>query len=222
MTLRHTLNLEGLTLQLDSLTNFDELFDELLAKGEDSEEVRDERIPYWADLWPSAVALSRYLVQSGIVTPETTVIEIGCGLGLPGIVAGKLGAKEVLFTDYLEEALGYARHNWELNCRGPARFERLDWREPNPAMAADLVLASDIAYETRFFPFLPPAFKTLCKPGGRILFSEPGREVARVFLDTLPEMGFEVNKTILKGELNKLPYAVSIYELTPSPLTLHH
>ena len=214
MTLRHTLSLESLTIHLDSLTNVDELFDQLLAKGEDSEEVKDEQIPYWADLWPSAVALGRYLIQSAIITPETTVTEIGCGLGLPGIVAGMLGAKETLFTDYLEAPLVYARQNWALNCSGHARFERQDWREPNPAFAADLVLASDIAYEARFFAHLPHAFKTLCKPGGRILFSEPGREVAKAFLHSLPELGFEVKKTTLKGMLNSLPYTVGIYELS--------
>lgn len=214
MTLRRILDLHGLTVQLDSLTNFDELFEQLLAKGEESEEVKDERIPYWADLWPSAVALGRYLVNSGLVKPETTVIEIGCGLGLPGIVAGMLGARDVHFTDYLEDALSYAKQNWALNCLHPARFSLLDWRQPDPALAADLVLASDVAYETRFFPELPHAFQTLCKPGGRILFSEPGREVAQVFLDTLPDLGFEVKKTMVEGELNGLGYQVGVFDLT--------
>ncbi len=219
MTLRRTLDLHGLTVQLDSLTNFDELFEQLLAKGEESEEVRDERIPYWADLWPSAVALGRYLVSSNLVKPETSVIEIGCGLGLPGIVAGMLGARDVHFTDYLEDALSYAKQNWELNCTHPARFSLLDWRQPDAALAADLVLASDVAYETRFFPQLPHAFRTLCKPGGRILFSEPGREVAQVFLDTLPELGFEVKKTVVEGQLNGLGYKVGVYDLL---FTLHY
>jgi predicted nicotinamide N-methyase len=215
MLRRHAISIGSLTVQLDSLTNFDELFDRLLAKGDDSEEVQDERIPYWSDLWPSAVALSLYMAESGIVTPATSVIEIGCGLGLPGVVAGMLGARDVLFTDYLEEPLEYARRNWELNCAHPARYRRLDWREPDPALAADVVLASDIAYETRFFPYLPHAFKTLCKPGGCILFSEPGREVAQAFLDLLPSLGFEVNTAIVEGELNKLPYRVGVYALRP-------
>ena len=215
MLLRRTIDLEGLTVQLDSLTNFDELFDLLLAKGEDSEEVLDERIPYWADLWPSAVGLGRYLVNSGLVTPSTSVTEIGCGLGLPGIVAGMLGAKGVHFTDYLGEPLVYAKHNWDLNCAHPAKFSQMDWRQPDPAAAADLLLASDVAYETRFFPDLPPAFRALCKPGGRILFSEPGREVAQVFLDTLPALGFEVKKTLIEGELNGIAYKVGVYELSP-------
>jgi predicted nicotinamide N-methyase len=214
MLRRHSLSIGTLTVQLDSLTNFDELFDRLLEKGDDSEEVQDERIPYWADLWPSAVALSRYMTESGIIQPDTTVVEIGCGLGLPGIVAGMLGAKEVVFTDYLEEPLEYAKRNWALNCSGEARFLRLDWRDPDPELAADVLLASDIAYEARFFPHLPNAFKTLCKPEGRILFSEPGREVAEVFLDTLPDLGFFVKKTLVEGALNGLVYGVKVLDFS--------
>lgn len=213
MTRHHNLQLDHLTVHLDSLTNIDELFDQLLAKGADSEEMLDERIPYWAELWPSAVALGTYLVRSELITPTTTVTEIGCGLGLPGIVAGMLGAREVRFTDYLEDALAYTRHNWDLNCSHPAVFQKLDWRQPDPTYAADLVLASDVAYEARFFADLPNAFRTLCKPGGRILFSEPGREVAKDFLNSLPELGFEVKKTMIEGELNDLKYRVGVYEL---------
>ena len=215
MTRNHILDLEGLRIHIDQHSDVDALFDELLAKGDDSEEVRDERIPYWADLWPSALAMGEYLVRSGLVTPDTTVTEIGCGLGLPGIVAGMLGAKEVIFTDYLEEALAFAQKNWSLNCSGAARFERMDWRAPNPAFAADLLLASDVAYEQRFFQHLPQAFRTLTRSGGRILFSEPGREVAKAFLTSLPQMGFEVKKTMISGEWNNVPYQAGIYELNP-------
>ncbi|MBK7337666.1 MAG: 50S ribosomal protein L11 methyltransferase [Saprospirales bacterium] len=179
MTLRRTLDLHGLTVQLDSLTNFDELFEQLLAKGEESEEVRDERIPYWADLWPSAVALGRYLINSELVKPETSVIEIGCGLGLPGIVAGILGARDVHFTDYLEDALSYAKQNWELNCTHPARFSLLDWRQPDAALAADLVLASDVAYETRFFPSSPMLSEPSANPAAASCSANPDAKSPR-------------------------------------------
>ena len=40
------------------------------------------------------------------------MLELGCGLGFSGIVAGKMGA-EVTFTDYLQEPLDFAKRNWE-------------------------------------------------------------------------------------------------------------
>lgn len=213
MTRSHLLDFEGLSIRIDQHGDVDALFDELLSKGEESEAVQDERIPYWADLWPSAIAMSLHLLRSELITPATTVTEIGCGLGLPGIVAGMLGAKEVIFSDYLEEALVFARRNWALNNSSAARFERMDWREPNPAFAADLLLASDVAYEQRFFDHLPQAFRALTRPGGRILFSEPGRGVAKDFLAGLPGLGFEVKTTMVTGEWNNLPYEVGVYEL---------
>ncbi len=150
------LELDGHSIELTVLTNLDALFDQLIAKGPDHEDVRDERIPYWAELWPAAIALSRYLLETYPSLEGKNVLELGCGLGLPGIVAGLLGA-EVTLTDYLPEPLDFARRNWEQNLSRPARFELLDWRNPQPALAADLVLASDIAYEKRAFNFLPYA-----------------------------------------------------------------
>ncbi|MBK8878607.1 MAG: hypothetical protein IPN74_08700 [Haliscomenobacter sp.] len=128
-----TLELDGHTVELTVITNLDELLDQLIAKGPDHEDVRDERIPYWAELWPSAVALSRYLLETYPSLEGKNVLELGCGLGLPGIVAGLLGA-EVTLTDYLPEPLGFARRNWEQNLSRPARFELLDWRNPQPAL----------------------------------------------------------------------------------------
>ena len=77
MTRSHLLDLEGLSIRIDQHGDVDALFDELLSKGEESEAVQDERIPYWADLWPSAIAMSLHLLRSELITPATTVTEIG-------------------------------------------------------------------------------------------------------------------------------------------------
>jgi predicted nicotinamide N-methyase len=206
------LDVEGLAVQLSVITNTAELMDELIAKGSEHEDVQDERIPYWADLWPSALALSRHLVRSGLVRPGVRVTEIGCGLGLPGIVAGLLGAETTL-TDYLPDALRFAHHNWGQNLSRPARFELMDWRQPDPALAADLLLASDVAYESRAFGFLPQAFRMLCRPGGTILLSEPNRAVAAAFLDDLAQQGFQVEPHLYKGVFEGYTYGVKVYAL---------
>lgn len=196
------LNISGIIIKILQISNIDDLYNQLIAKGETHEDVQDERIPYWAELWPAAIGLSQYLIEFDIIKDIKNVIEIGCGLGLPGIIAGKLGAK-VILTDYLEDALRFTKKNWEINSPlksapsegfSQARFEVMDWRDPNPAFAADLVLASDITYEKRFFEFLPNAFRTLCKPGGSIIVSDPNREVAQDFFQNITKEGFGVNK----------------------------
>jgi predicted nicotinamide N-methyase len=157
--------------------------------------------------------LSRFLVQSKHIRPGLSVLEIGCGLALPGIVAGKLGA-QVTLSDYLPEALEFARHNWRRNLDTPARAQLMDWRHPDPRLAADVVLASDVAYEKRAFPHLPHAFRALCKPGGMVIVSEPGRDVARPFFEALPSRGFFVEKHSVEGQFRTLRYSVQVYVLT--------
>src|SRR4051794_19415431 len=45
----------------------------------------EEFLPYWADLWPSALALARALAPRALRGART--LELGCGVGLPSIAA---------------------------------------------------------------------------------------------------------------------------------------
>lgn len=219
------LNIAGIPIKILHITNVDDLYNQLIAKGETHEDVQDERIPYWAELWPAAIGLSKYLVEFDVTKGIHDVIEIGCGLGLPSIIAGKLGA-QVTLTDYLEDALVFAKQNWQLNHPsksppsgglGKARFETMDWRAPNPEFAADLVLASDVTYEKRFFEFLPNAFRTLCKTNGSIIVSDPSREVAQDFFANITKEGFSLNKISydIQPILGGKSVVVNVYHLKP-------
>jgi len=161
-------------------TDPDTLLDAMLAKPDDDLDVRDERLPYWAELWPSSIALSRHLTLSGTLSRSDHVLELGCGLGLVGIVAG-YHSQSVVLTDYDPTALRFAELNWRAHHDTPFRGEVMDWREPRVELAADVVLAADVAYESRALVPLVHAFRTLTRPGGRIFVAEPGRRVAHGF-----------------------------------------
>src|ERR1700693_4992372 len=47
---------------------------------------QDEYMPYWADLWPAARMLAKVILREKW-TPGIEALELGCGLGLPGIAA---------------------------------------------------------------------------------------------------------------------------------------
>ncbi|MBL7815670.1 MAG: methyltransferase domain-containing protein [Saprospiraceae bacterium] len=192
-----TLTFQHIQVDLTIIENLDELYDALIAKGNDHPDVKDERIPYWADLWASALAMSDYLVENQeLISPSVKITEIGCGLGLPSIVAGKLGANEICLTDYDQDSLDFAKLNWMKNLPNKmADFQLLDWRNPDPSVAADLLLASDVAYESRAFEPLLNAFKTLLKPNGIILITEPNRPVSTAFFSNLHTEGYVVKKT---------------------------
>ena len=109
-----SLQLANHLVRVSRIKDIDKLFDRLLSKPAADVNVLDERMPYWADLWPSAIGLSKYIDENPSLVHGKIVIEIGCGLGLPGIVAALNGA-EVTMTDYLQEALDFSQNNWNKN-----------------------------------------------------------------------------------------------------------
>jgi predicted nicotinamide N-methyase len=103
---------------------------------------RDEFLPYWAELWPAATALAAALPD----VAGLRVVELGCGLGLPSLVAAARGA-DVTASDWAEDAVELLRENAARN--GLAlRAEVRDWREPWPERF-DVVIAADVLYERR-------------------------------------------------------------------------
>lgn len=224
------LTIGELTIDLTVIENLDELFDALVNKGSDHPDVVDERIPYWADLWASAIGLSHYLVESQHLIKDKKVLEIGCGLGLPAILAGKLGAAFTTLTDYLPEALDFAQLNWLRNLPlENVAFDVLDWRNipesfinPPPQYLehsetfgkADVLLAADVAYEKRAFEPLIYAFQHLIKPEGTILIAEPNRFISKTFFENLGKQGFNVRKTTLDIERRRHVFTVNVFELS--------
>lgn len=207
------LAIEGISVRLLRIHNIDELYEQLISKSDEDEAIKDERIPYWADLWPSAIALSEHIVKHKLINEKTMVHEIACGLGLPGILAGKLGAT-VTFSDYLPEPLEFAKLNWELNNSSVAKYELLDWRRPKENINADLILASDVAYEKRSFHDLIKAFKLLCKPGVKLILSEPNRDLAKPFIQKLKEQQLQIISFEYIIPLNGMNTKVNVYEIS--------
>jgi len=206
------IKIEDVGIRLLEIKNSDELFDSLLTQDPGHADVQDERIPYWAELWPSAIALSRHILKTDFITTGKEALEIGCGLGLAGIIAGKKGAR-VTFTDYMEDALEFAHENWKLNNSSEAKFQILDWRAPDSRLASPVILASDVAYEQKAFDSLLKTFEVLLKPGGVILFSEPGRKYMPAFFDKLAAAGFHFRKFSYKESLRGVNSEIGVYEI---------
>jgi predicted nicotinamide N-methyase len=151
---------------------------------------RDERLPYWAELWPSAVALARHLSERDL--GSTRVIELGCGVGLPTVLALAQGA-EVLATDHYEAALDFTAYNVSTNLDLEPEVSALDWREPDIAGLGtfDLVLAADALYERKNAAALADLVPRLLAPGGEAIFADPRRDEAPIFLEAIERLGFE-------------------------------
>jgi predicted nicotinamide N-methyase len=151
---------------------------------------REEFLPYWAELWPSSLALARAIAGRALRGART--LELGCGLGLPSIAAALAGGR-VLATDWSEEAVAMTAVNAE---RNEADVETLvcSWTEPDLLLARapwDLVLASDVLYERRNADLL---LDLLPRLGGEVWLADPGRPPAAPFLQAARER-WEITST---------------------------
>lgn len=187
-----TFSLPGLELTLDVVGRVEEFI------GNPENEYD---IPCWAEVWPAAMALAAYL--STLELRERKLLELGCGLGLPGLVAAVKGAR-VTFSDYHPEALELVSHNsTRLGLRaGQTTFHLGDWRRFSLVGQFDLVLASDIMYDPKLNPYLLDLFPRYLAPGGELLVSHPGRPDTLAALDALrrqyawPETKEEIQVTV--------------------------
>ncbi len=173
--------------KINRIGDIDLLFDALIAKGSEHEDVKDEKIPYWAELWPSAIAMSQYLIENNDLLIGKSIIEIGSGLGLPSIVVGEF-ANNILCTDYIQESLDFAKTNYLLNHSNDdnIKFEILDWRKSESTNKKyDVVIASDVAYERKAFDDLEKCIHHLSHENTIVLLSEPNRHMAVDFLASL-------------------------------------
>jgi predicted nicotinamide N-methyase len=179
-TVTRTLEIGGREVRVLSPANADDLISE-------DDYVRDERLPYWADLWPSAQILARE-VRTMRLTGQR-VLELGCGLGVVAAAAAMAGAR-VTATDYYDDALLFARLNVADATGETIATRMVDWT----AMPADLgkfdvVLASDVLYEHRYAPLVANAIAATLVRGGEAIVADPGRIALDAFREECRERG---------------------------------
>jgi predicted nicotinamide N-methyase len=134
--------------------------------------------PYWAEVWPAAGFLAE--VVAGL--PEldgARLVELGCGLGLPSLVAACAGA-DVVACDAAEEALALVRTSARLTGTR-VRTIAVDLIDAPEALLAeapfDVVIAADVLYEPPLAEALARLVPRLLAPQGRALIAYPFRNV---------------------------------------------
>lgn len=151
---------------------------------------RDERLPYWADLWPSAIALAQALGQ--LSTGAAHTLELGCGLGLVTVSALRAG-HDVLATDYYADALLFTRRNALRATGREPRVQLVDWRSlPGTLGRFDLVLASDVLYERAYAQLVCSVIARTLTPAGVALVADPGRAAVGTFVAECGSAGLSV------------------------------
>jgi predicted nicotinamide N-methyase len=124
-----------------------------------------------------------------------TLLELGCGLGLPAIVAGRQGFAATA-SDYEEPALEGVRFNAELNGAPGLATRLLDWRRlPDDLGRFDVVVAADVLYEKHHAVALAAVIARTLAPAGTALVADPGRARAAELEPAARAVGLTVEKT---------------------------
>ena len=186
-----SMNLAGQTIKLVRPVNPDQLLDDPLVVDWNR---HDDYMPYWAYLWPAAYLLAEAVGREpwparleGSVAAEA--LEIGCGLGLAGLVAVARGLR-VQFTDYDPAPLDFVARSAAENGFDRARFSirQLDWRHlPNEQHS--IILGADVIYEARLVPLVAGLMGRMLAPGGVGLVASPYRVAAKGFPAALAALG---------------------------------
>ena len=210
-----TVRVGSLTFPFTRIADPDRVLDEVAAEEDRLEKVSGKRadgdylhLPYWAELWDSAAGLGTFLVErrtedlglrteseseggaQPVFSPKSSVLDLGCGMGLSGTVAAALGSR-VLFADLERPALLFAQLN-SLPFADHVRARRVDWRSDRLGEWFDLILGADILYERRQWEHLEPFWREHLAPGGQILLGEPGRPTGELFPEWVRGRGWSL------------------------------
>jgi predicted nicotinamide N-methyase len=194
-----TVKVGPLTLPFTRIEDPNRVLDEVAAEEDRLEKVRGQRVPedqlhlpYWAEMWESAMGIAQFLVKQSGSVDGMSVLDLGCGMGLAGTVAAARGDR-VLFADLEAPALLFARLN-SLPWVTRARARRLDWRKDTLGERFDLILGADILYERRQWDYLEPFWREHLRENGSVLLGEPGRKSGELFVDWIRAKGWTLSE----------------------------
>jgi predicted nicotinamide N-methyase len=163
------------------------------------------QLPYWAELWPSGIALADAVSVNPELVRSVPVLELGCGLGVTAAAALRAGAV-LLAADYAPEALLLTRLNCLANAGREPKTLQLNWRRPPAELLAScrgagfpVVLAADVLYEERDVEPLFHLAGLVVAPGGLLWLAEPGRRAAARFLELVRAAGWDGPATTWDG-----------------------
>lgn len=175
-------------IHIDVIEEFDAVLNDFAREAPDD----IDQIPYFADIWPSAIALAQYLSCHPAVVRNKHVIELGCGLGLPAIVAAKQGATSVTATDFHPACIPYCQANAIKNDVRHIQCHTLDWRNPQTQQTFDCIIGSDLLYEQHQIHALIGCANRISKPHAQIILADPLRQHIESAVEQLQQTGWEI------------------------------
>ncbi len=142
--------------------------------------------PYWAKVWPSAIALHNVLQTHPILIRDKTVLELGAGIGLPSLIMAS-EAKTIQVSDYDLEAVELLRKNIAHLQLQNVQALQIDWNDLPENINPEVIILSDVNYDPIQFETLTKLIENFIHQGCAIILSTPQRIMASPFVLALSE-----------------------------------
>ncbi len=146
------------------------------------------------------------------------MLEIGCGTGVPGVVAAQLGAF-TMFSDMVPVTLEAVKETCRLNHIKKFDACTLDWSKKIQSKERyDVVLGCEVFYDEAILADIAQVLEQVLAPEGKALFCDPDR----LGLDTI-ESRFQEKFTLSIQQIplnwsprkaSRVEKMVYLYELT--------
>lgn len=152
--------------------------------------------PFWIRLWDAAIILA-YVLQALPDKNGRKLLELGAGLGAPGLVAAAAGFS-VTLTDYEDIILDFQRVSAAASKLESVECRMLDWLNPPKLTTFEVLAGAEILFREEFFEPLLNVFSTYLAENGRIyLAHDASRQSLPRFL-RLAERDFRIATQVQK------------------------
>lgn len=219
-TVTETHSIGPLRLPFTRVADPDGVLDQIVEAEDRREKLTGQRregnelhLPYWAELWDSALGVGALLASTPhhfLTTRAPRVLDLGCGMGFAGMVAANLGA-EVVFADLEPDALLFAALN-ALPWSNRIRTWRLDWQRDRIAESFDLIMGADVLYDRSQWEHLDMFFAAHLRAPGAVLLGEPGRQTGDLFPGWIETRGWRLTR--LEQRVPSRQQPIRIFRLT--------
>lgn len=184
----------GHAIQLQIPADPEQVLSDAVDAGQDGDGAAD---PYWCLVWAAAPHTAELIVAHDW-PPAATALEIGCGVGLPGIAA-ELHGLNVTYSDYSQPAVAQALENARANGIADPQGLVLDWKRPTD-QSFDLIFGSDVLYDRQNHQPVLNVLSKMLAPDGQAWLGDMGRYALEGFVRLATDSGWQLSIVDEKGD----------------------
>lgn len=193
-----TFETKNLKWSVHTIKDLDCAIDQICQLLDPQDPLSEDLSPYFGIIWDSSIGLINYLEEIEYIPLSRKHVEIGAGLALPSFWLASHRA-DITATDSHPDVHWFCDLNQSMmNIHFP--YLAWNWRTDYwPGKEIDVVVGSDILYESRHPNDIINSLKCMMTKNGRLIISDPGRGYLQNFQNSLEKNGFKGKVHIVQG-----------------------